>query len=59
MENGIQNKIRDIRIFSHAFWINKCFKNHVKMVNKILQSYLDRFAITYINDILIYSDNKN
>ena len=23
MENGIQDKIRDIRIFDHAVWINK------------------------------------
>ena len=30
-----------------------------KMVNKILQSYLDKFAITYINDILVYSDIKD
>ena len=27
-----------------------------KVVNKTLQSYLDRFAITYINDILVYFD---
>ena len=30
-----------------------------KMFNKTLQSYLDRFAIIYINDILVYSDTKN
>ena len=29
------------------------------MVNKILQSYLNKFAIIYINDILVYSDTKN
>ena len=27
-----------------------------KMVSKILQSYLNKFAITYMNDILVYSD---
>ena len=27
-----------------------------KVVNKTLQSYLDKFAIIYINDILVYSD---
>ena len=27
-----------------------------KMVNKVLQSYLDKFAITYMDDILVYSD---
>ena len=27
-----------------------------KMVNKALQSYLDRFAIIYMDDILVYSD---
>ena len=27
-----------------------------KLVNKILQSYLDRFAITYMDDILVYFD---
>ena len=26
------------------------------MVNKVLQSYLDRFAIIYMDDILVYSD---
>ena len=30
-----------------------------KMVNKILQSYLDKFAIIYMDDILVYSDTKN
>ena len=30
MENGIQDKIRDIRIFGHAVWINKCFNNDAK-----------------------------
>ena len=30
-----------------------------KMVNKALQSYLNRFAIIYINDILMYSDIKD
>ena len=28
MENGIQNKIQDIRIFDHAVWINKCPNNN-------------------------------
>ena len=27
-----------------------------KVVNKALQSYLDKFAITYMDDILVYSD---
>ena len=27
-----------------------------KMVNKTLQSYLEKFAITYMDDILVYSD---
>ena len=27
-----------------------------RVVNKALQSYLDKFAITYMDDILIYSD---
>ena len=27
-----------------------------KMVNKILQSYLDKFAIIYMDDILVYSN---
>ena len=29
------------------------------MVNKALQSYLDRFVITYMDDILVYSNIKN
>ena len=30
-----------------------------KMLNKILQSYWNRFAIIYIDDVLAYSDTKN
>ena len=30
MENGIQDKIRDVRIFGHDVWINKCFNNNLK-----------------------------
>ena len=30
-----------------------------KVVNKTLQSYLDKFAITYIDYILVYSDTKD
>ena len=30
-----------------------------KMVNKALQSYLDRFAIIYMDNILVYSNTKN
>ena len=30
MENAIQDKIRNIRIFDHAVWINKCFNNDIK-----------------------------
>ena len=30
-----------------------------KMINKALQSYLDRFAIIYMDDILVYSDTKD
>ena len=30
-----------------------------KMVNKALQSYLDRFVIIYMDDILVYSNIKN
>ena len=30
MENGVQDKIRDIRIFGHAVWINKCSNNDAK-----------------------------
>ena len=30
MENGIQIKIRDLRIFGHAVRINKCFNNDAK-----------------------------
>ena len=59
MENGIQDKIWDIRIFNHAVWINKRPNNNAKMVNKVLQSYLDRFAIIYMDDILVYSNIKN
>ena len=29
------------------------------IINKILQSHLDRFAIIYMDDILVYSDTKN
>ena len=29
-----------------------------KIINKTLQSYLDRFAIIYMNDILIYSNTR-
>ena len=30
-----------------------------KMINKTLQSYLDRFAIIYMDDILVYSNTKD
>ena len=30
-----------------------------KVVNKALQSYLDRFAIIYMDDILVYSNTKD
>ena len=30
-----------------------------KVVNKTLQSYLNRFAIIYMDDILVYSDTKD
>ena len=30
MENGIQDKVWDIRIFGHAIWINKCPNNNIK-----------------------------
>jgi len=28
-----------------------------RLINNILKEYLDDFVITYLNDILIYSDN--
>ncbi len=28
-----------------------------RLINNILREYLDNFVITYLNDILIYSDN--
>ncbi len=28
-----------------------------RLINDILREYLDDFVITYLNDILIYSDN--
>jgi len=28
------------------------------MINNILQQYLDVFVVCYLNDILIFSDNK-
>ena len=30
MENGIQDQIRDIRIFGHTVWINRCPNNNAK-----------------------------
>ena len=30
MENGVQDKIRDLRIFGHAVQINKRFDNDAK-----------------------------
>ena len=30
MEDGIQNKIRDLRLFGYAVWINKRFNDNIK-----------------------------
>ena len=41
------------------FELTNVLKTMQKMVNKTLQSYLENFAITYMDDILVYSNTKN
>jgi hypothetical protein len=57
MENGVPNKIRTLRIHCYAVWAQERPATFQRLINDTLREYLDDFAITYLDDILIYSDN--
>ena len=54
MENGIQTKYGIYDYLIMPFGLINTLTTMQKKVNKILQSYLNRFAIIYMNDILKY-----
>ncbi len=39
------------------FGLKNAFVTFQRLINNMLREYLDDFAITYLDDILIYSDN--
>jgi len=39
------------------FELKNAFVTFQRLINDMLREYLDDFAITYLNDILIYSDD--
>jgi hypothetical protein len=57
MENGIPNEIRTLRIHCYAVWAQERPATFQRLINDTLREYLDDFAITYLDDILIYSDD--
>ncbi|GJW69482.1 reverse transcriptase domain-containing protein [Tanacetum coccineum] len=43
---------------SHAIWFNKRTAVFMDLMNRVCKPYLDKFVIVFIDDILIYSRNK-
>jgi len=58
MENCIQNRIRALRVQSHTIRTRQCPPTFQAMMNKILEEFLDHRVVVYLDDILIYSENK-
>ena len=58
MEDGIQDKYGIYEYLVMPFGLTNAPATMQKIINKILQSYLDRFVIIYMDDILVYSNTK-
>jgi hypothetical protein len=57
MKNSVLNKIQTLQIHCYAVWAQECPVTFQRLINDTLREYLDDFAITYLDDILIYSDD--
>ncbi|GJR66263.1 putative reverse transcriptase domain-containing protein [Tanacetum coccineum] len=47
-----------ITISVYAVWIDNCNAVFMDLMNRVCKPYLDKFVIVFIDDILIYSKNK-
>jgi hypothetical protein len=56
-ENSILNKIQTLQIHCYAVWAQERPVTFQRLINDTLREYLNDFAITYLDDILIYSDD--
>jgi hypothetical protein len=57
MKNSVLNKIQTLQIHCYAVWAQERPATFQRLINDTLREYLDDFAITYLDDILIYSDD--
>nr|GEY74241.1 reverse transcriptase domain-containing protein [Tanacetum cinerariifolium] len=54
-KNGVPNSVWSLRVPSYAIRVNKCTEVFMDLMNRVCKPYLDKFAIVFIDDILIYS----
>ena len=53
-----QNSLRSLRICSDAFGLTNEPAIFMDLMNRVCRTYLDKFFIVFIDDILVYSQNK-
>jgi len=57
MKNNILNKIQYYEYTVMSFKLKNTLVIFQRLINDILREYLNDFVITYLDNILIYSDN--
>ncbi|GJY87901.1 putative nucleotidyltransferase, ribonuclease H [Tanacetum coccineum] len=55
---GSSDSLWSLRVPSYAIWFNECTDGIYGSYELVCKPYLDKFVIVFIDDILIYSKNK-
>ena len=57
-QDGFHYSIWSLRVHRHVRRFNQCPATFMRLMYSIFMEYLDKFVVVYLDDILIYSKNK-
>ena len=58
MENIIQDKRGFVRMAGYTFWVDKCTRTFMRLMNEVLREFIGKFVVVYLDDILIFSKTR-